>query len=105
MNVQNEYKEYLSIPQMAEQTSMSQAFWRKAVFRRQISVVKVGRRVLVRRIDLQNFMESHRVPAYTAVGPTGGKRTRGGQCLSAGLKAQGTAICNSSLSSPRRATP
>ena len=68
MNVPNEYKEYLSIPQTADQTALSQAYWRKAVFRRQISIVKVGRRVLIRRADLQNFMESHRVPAHIAGG-------------------------------------
>jgi excisionase family DNA binding protein len=65
MNIPNDYREYLSIPQSAEQTGLSQAYWRKAVFHRRIAVVKVGRRVLIRRADLQNFMESRRVPAQS----------------------------------------
>jgi excisionase family DNA binding protein len=64
VNNSDDYKQYLSITQMAVETSMSQAYWRKAVFHRQIPIVKVGRRVLIRRSDLHSFMESRRIPAH-----------------------------------------
>jgi excisionase family DNA binding protein len=56
-------REYLSVPDTARETAMSEAYWRKVVFKREIPVVKFGRRVLIRRSDLENFISHRHVPA------------------------------------------
>ena len=58
-----DHPEYLSLPDTARETAMSQAYWRKVVFRREIPIVKLGRRVLIRRSDLDDFISIRRIPA------------------------------------------
>jgi excisionase family DNA binding protein len=49
-------QEYLSIAEVAQVTSLSVAFWRKAVLRRRIAFLKLGRRVVIRRSDLERWI-------------------------------------------------
>jgi excisionase family DNA binding protein len=63
MRARQQRREYLSVSETARETAMSEAFWRRAVFRHQIPVVRFGRRVLIRRCDLEAFVRSRRVPA------------------------------------------
>lgn len=55
-------RRYLSVAEVAKATGLSQAYWRKAVFRRHIPYVKLGR-VLIRREDLESYMACHLVQA------------------------------------------
>ena len=60
---------YLSIPEVAQETHLSEAFWRKAVFHRRIAFVKMGKRVLIRRSDFDAWISARIVQA--AGGPEG----------------------------------
>ncbi|MEK7754132.1 MAG: excisionase family DNA-binding protein [Planctomycetota bacterium] len=66
MDAQVENKRYLSVAEVAGETGLSQAFWRKAIFLRRVAFVRVGRRVLVRREDLDSFIQAGIVPAVRA---------------------------------------
>lgn len=52
---------FLSVPQLAAETSESQAVWRKHIFRREIRYLKLGRNVRVRREDLEAFLAARQV--------------------------------------------
>jgi excisionase family DNA binding protein len=54
---------YLSIPDAAKETGLSEGFWRKAVFGKRISYYKIGRRVKIARRDLDLWIEARRIPA------------------------------------------
>jgi excisionase family DNA binding protein len=56
-------KEYLSITEVARETSLSESFWRKAMFQRRIPYLKAGRRVMIRRCDLRAWVSANVVPA------------------------------------------
>jgi len=56
-------KEYLSITEVAKETSLSESFWRKAMFQRRISYLKAGRRVMIRRSDLRAWISANVVPS------------------------------------------
>jgi len=46
----------LSLPEVADRTSTSVAFWRKLVYRRGIPFVRIGRLVRVREEDLEAYV-------------------------------------------------
>jgi excisionase family DNA binding protein len=54
---------YMSIPAVAEETGLSEAFWRKAIFHRRIAFVKMGKRVMIRRNDLDQWIAARIVQA------------------------------------------
>lgn len=45
----------LSVSEVAERTGTSVAFWRKAIWRREISIVKIGRLTRLRERDVDAF--------------------------------------------------
>lgn len=45
----------LSLPEVAERTSTSVAFWRKAVQRQEVPIIKVGRLIRLREEDVDAF--------------------------------------------------
>lgn len=45
----------LSLPEVAERTSTSVAFWRKAISRKAVPIVKVGRLTRLREEDVDAF--------------------------------------------------
>jgi excisionase family DNA binding protein len=55
--------QYLSVAVVAEQTGLSEAFWRKAILHRRIAYVKLGRRVMIRRGDLDAWVAARVVRA------------------------------------------
>ena len=59
-------KEYLSIPDAATDTGLSQSFWRKAIRSKQIPYYKMGRLVKIARSDLEGWIESRRISACGA---------------------------------------
>lgn len=56
-------QDYLNIPDAAAETRLSESFWRRVVFQRRLPIVKVGRRVLIRRCDLDTFMNARLIPS------------------------------------------
>ena len=48
-------KRLLSLPEVAERTATSIAFWRKAVQRRTVPVVKIGRLTRLREEDVEAY--------------------------------------------------
>jgi hypothetical protein len=55
-------REFLHIREAAAIYGGSIAWWRKAVWLRQIPVCKRGARVVFRRADLERYFEARRVP-------------------------------------------
>ena len=53
-------KRYLSIPEIAQETGCSVAFWRKAIFPRKIPFVKIGRSVRISREDFETWLQTRR---------------------------------------------
>ena len=58
-------KELLTVREVAQATSLSEAFWRKAILNRRISFAKLGRRVVIRRCDLDAWIAVRMVEAAT----------------------------------------
>jgi len=65
--------EYLSIPDAAIETGLSESFWRKAVCSKRITYYKIGRLVKIARSDLEKWIESRRIPALDRSGGTGAR--------------------------------
>ena len=53
--------EFLSIARLAEETNMSEPFWRKAIFQKRIAYTKIGRAVRVRRSVLDRYLADREV--------------------------------------------
>ena len=53
----------LSLPDVAARTATSTAFWRKAIARRAIPIVRVGRCVRIREADLEAWLRVGLQPA------------------------------------------
>ena len=53
----------ISIPQLALESSESEAVWRKRIFRKEIPYIKLGRNVRVRRAEFESFLEARLVSA------------------------------------------
>jgi len=53
--------EFLSIARLAEETNMSEPFWRKAILNKRITYVKIGRAVRVRRSALERYLADREV--------------------------------------------
>jgi excisionase family DNA binding protein len=49
-------QQLLSLKHVAQLTQTSEAFWRKALFRRLLPAVRVGRAVRIREGDLEHFL-------------------------------------------------
>lgn len=56
-------QEYLEVAEVAQETGLSESFWRKNIFYKQISYLKAGRRVVIRRSDLDKWIAARMVPA------------------------------------------
>jgi excisionase family DNA binding protein len=52
-------KAFLTIKQAAEVSGLSTSTMRRAIRKRQLRAQKVGRRVLVKRVDLEKFLEAN----------------------------------------------
>jgi excisionase family DNA binding protein len=57
---------YLSIRDAANETGLSEGFWRKAVFAKRITYYKLGRVVRIARQDLRAWVEAQRIAADTS---------------------------------------
>lgn len=55
----------VSIPEAAYETRLSQDGIRRAIARGELPHVRIGRRLLIRREDLEAFIEARRRPAPT----------------------------------------
>jgi excisionase family DNA binding protein len=56
----------LSVAQLASTTGMSVAYWRKAVSRKELPVVRLGRSVRIREADAERFLAAGVHPPRTA---------------------------------------
>jgi excisionase family DNA binding protein len=56
-------KSFLTVKQAAEASGLGVSTIRLLIRRRQLKAQKVGRRVLIKRSDLENFLESHPIRA------------------------------------------
>jgi len=63
----------LSVVEVAKLTGTSIAFWRKAIWRRQIPIVKVGRLTRIRERDVDAFCRLGFRPAREPVDPKDGR--------------------------------
>lgn len=54
-------KELLSILEVAEEFGMTESYWRKQIFHKNIPVVKMGKSVRLRRSDVEKFIEEREV--------------------------------------------
>ncbi len=61
-----ENNEFLSVPELARVTCEAESTWRKRIWLRRISFVKLGRTVRVRREDFQRWVAERVVPAAPA---------------------------------------
>ncbi len=70
----------LTVSEVAERTRTSVAFWRKAIWRREIPIVKIGRLTRLREGDVDGFcrlgFRPAREPKNLAVGPAKAKDGR-----------------------------
>jgi excisionase family DNA binding protein len=57
--------QYLSIADVAQETGLSEAFWRRAIFDRRIAYAKFGRRVMIRRSDLDAWVAARIVQEWS----------------------------------------
>jgi excisionase family DNA binding protein len=55
--------EFLRVKELPDLTRLSRATWDRLVARRAIPVVRIGRAVLVRRVDLDRFLNERRESA------------------------------------------
>ena len=53
--------EYLAIPQVAELTGMSEAFWWKQIRLKRIPYTKLGASVRIRKSSLENYLSIREV--------------------------------------------
>lgn len=53
----------LSIPELAQETGLTERWWKRAIFERRVPVVKFGHLVRVREEDLTHFVEANVRPA------------------------------------------
>jgi excisionase family DNA binding protein len=56
---------YLTVAQAAELAGLGPSTIRLYIRRRQLRAQKVGRRVLIKRSDLERFLEAHPIEAIT----------------------------------------
>lgn len=56
-------EQLLTIAAVAERTQLSQAFWRRAVSRRLMPAVRIGRAVRLRERDVARFLSDGTPPA------------------------------------------
>ena len=56
-------RSFLTVKQAAETSGLGVSTIRLLIRKRQLRAQKVGRRVLIKRTDLQNFLESHPIRA------------------------------------------
>jgi excisionase family DNA binding protein len=56
-------KSFLTVKQAAETSGLGASTMRLAIRRRQLRAQRVGRRVLVKRSDLENFLEANPIAA------------------------------------------
>jgi excisionase family DNA binding protein len=56
-------KSFLTVKQAAETSGLGSSTIRLLIRKRELSAQKVGRRVLIKRSDLENFLESHPIRA------------------------------------------
>ena len=61
---------YMSVPDAAKETGLSEGFWRKVILSKRISYYKIGRLVKIARRDLQDWIESQRIPADSEEHPS-----------------------------------
>ena len=54
---------YLTVAELARRTGMSSAYWRRAIVRKVIPVVRLGRSVRVAEHHLRAFIEERERPA------------------------------------------
>jgi excisionase family DNA binding protein len=62
-------KSFLTIKQAAENSGLGTSTIRLAIRRRQLRAHRVGRRVLVKRIDLEKFLEANPIAALPDENP------------------------------------
>lgn len=53
----------LTVPEVANELRIGETFVREMVYRHEIPFVKIGRRILFQRADLDKWLEEHRTPA------------------------------------------
>jgi excisionase family DNA binding protein len=56
-------KSFLTVKQAAETSGLGSSTVRLLIRKRQLTAQKVGRRVLIKRSDLEDFLESHQIRA------------------------------------------
>ena len=56
----------LSVAQLASTTGMSVAYWRKAISRKELPVVRLGRSVRIREADAERFLATGAHPLRAA---------------------------------------
>lgn len=54
-------EEFLSIARVAQETNMSEPFWRKVVLQKRIAYVKIGSSVRIRRSVLERYLADREV--------------------------------------------
>ena len=62
------FEQLLTLRDVAQVTSMSVAFWRKALTRRTLPAVRIGRAVRIRESDLARFLAERERPAREPAG-------------------------------------
>jgi excisionase family DNA binding protein len=63
--MKQETSKYLSITDVAKETGLSEAFLREAIFHRRIEYAELGRRVMIRRSDVDAWLQSATMPERT----------------------------------------
>jgi excisionase family DNA binding protein len=58
----------MNCEQASQYLCLSESYVRKAVVRRTIPFVRIGKRTLFRRSDLENWIEEHLVPTRQEIG-------------------------------------
>ena len=56
-------KELLTPFEVSEEFGMTESYWRKQIFHRNIPVVKMGKSVRLRRRDVEEFIENNTIEA------------------------------------------